>query len=144
MASAVHTCTQHTCVHMELRTWQRDAVGHAEHEFEPGSPQHKFIQRDLESVDRSVTPWVIVGGHRPVRCLLCLLVWCAFRAVPSGGFMLHALPCQRLRRLGLAAKPRWCALRSPWESALLSLCFKMKGRRTGEFPGRLFLLLLHG
>ncbi len=39
---------------------------HAEHEFEPGSQQHTFIEIDLKSVDRTKTPWVVVGGHRPV------------------------------------------------------------------------------
>lgn len=33
--------------------------------FHEGSPQHRFITADLAAVDRSVTPWIIVGGHRP-------------------------------------------------------------------------------
>ena len=37
-----------------------------EHDFDPGSPQHNFISTDLASIDRSKTPWVIVGGHRPI------------------------------------------------------------------------------
>lgn len=37
-----------------------------EHLFEPGSEQYAFIQRDLAAVNRSATPWVIVGGHRPM------------------------------------------------------------------------------
>eukprot|EP00877_Chromochloris_zofingiensis_P010708 jgi/Chrzof1/5891/Cz16g19170.t1 len=36
-----------------------------EHAFEPGTEQYKFILDDLRSVNRSRTPWVIVGGHRP-------------------------------------------------------------------------------
>lgn len=36
-----------------------------EHAFQPGSPQHDFISADLAAVDRTLTPWVIVGGHRP-------------------------------------------------------------------------------
>lgn len=35
-----------------------------EHDMLPGSDQYNWLQDDLESVDRSVTPWVIVGGHR--------------------------------------------------------------------------------
>lgn len=31
----------------------------------PGSEQYQFLKRDLMSVNRSVTPWVIVGWHRP-------------------------------------------------------------------------------
>ena len=31
-----------------------------------GSSQLRWIEADLEAVDRSVTPWVVVGGHRPM------------------------------------------------------------------------------
>lgn len=27
---------------------------------------HRFIEEDLKSVNRSKTPWLIVGGHRPI------------------------------------------------------------------------------
>ncbi|PSC73699.1 inactive purple acid phosphatase 27 [Micractinium conductrix] len=37
-----------------------------EHLFEPGSPQHAWLEADLAAVDRSITPWVILGGHRPM------------------------------------------------------------------------------
>ena len=37
-----------------------------EHPFAPGSPQHDFIRSDLTAVDRGATPWVVVGGHRPM------------------------------------------------------------------------------
>lgn len=30
-----------------------------------GSPQHKWLQADLESVDRSQTPWVVAAWHVP-------------------------------------------------------------------------------
>ena len=35
-----------------------------EHNFSIGSEQFLWIENDLRSVDRSVTPWVIFGGHR--------------------------------------------------------------------------------
>ncbi|KAK9800257.1 hypothetical protein WJX73_008466 [Symbiochloris irregularis] len=35
-------------------------------DFGAGSEQNRFIQRDLEAVDRSVTPWVVVNQHRPI------------------------------------------------------------------------------
>ena len=35
-----------------------------EHDFEEGSAQYKAIRRYLRKVDRTVTPWVIIGGHR--------------------------------------------------------------------------------
>nr|QOL01233.1 putative extracellular protein TR9_041a [Trebouxia lynnae] len=35
-------------------------------DFSPGSPQYEFITSDLAAVNRSVTPWVIVNGHRPI------------------------------------------------------------------------------
>jgi hypothetical protein len=31
----------------------------------PAGQQSKFIEADLSSVDRTITPWVIVAGHRP-------------------------------------------------------------------------------
>ncbi|CAM8956085.1 unnamed protein product [Rhodiola kirilowii] len=34
--------------------------------FLPGSSQYDFIKRDLESVDRKKTPFIIVQGHRPM------------------------------------------------------------------------------
>ncbi len=37
-----------------------------EHDFMESSPQYAFIARDLASVDRSKTPWIVFGGHRPM------------------------------------------------------------------------------
>lgn len=34
--------------------------------FLPGSNQYNFLKRDLESVDRNKTPFVVVQGHRPM------------------------------------------------------------------------------
>ena len=36
----------------------------SEHAFAAGTPQHAWVQADLAAVDRSKTPWVIVGMHR--------------------------------------------------------------------------------
>jgi hypothetical protein len=36
----------------------------SEHAFAPGTPQHAWVKADLAAVDRSKTPWVIVGMHR--------------------------------------------------------------------------------
>lgn len=36
-----------------------------EHDYFPGSPQYEFLSADMAMVDRSVTPWMIFGGHRP-------------------------------------------------------------------------------
>eukprot|EP00850_Spirogloea_muscicola_P011843 SM000075S21932 [mRNA] locus=s75:106581:115259:+ [translate_table: standard] len=38
-----------------------------EHNVSRGSPQWTYIVEDLQSVNRSKTPWVIVSGHRPVH-----------------------------------------------------------------------------
>ena len=35
-----------------------------EHDWTKGSDQYKFIEADLSSVNRTVTPWVILTGHR--------------------------------------------------------------------------------
>ena len=44
-----------------VRTHQRSS----EHDFTPGSRQYAFLQSDLAAVDRSITPWLVVGMHRP-------------------------------------------------------------------------------
>lgn len=37
-----------------------------EHFFTPGSAQYDWIVSELQRVDRSVTPWLVLGGHRPI------------------------------------------------------------------------------
>jgi acid phosphatase type 7 len=37
-----------------------------EHDFRVGSLQYQWIEQDLASVDRTVTPWILFGGHRPM------------------------------------------------------------------------------
>jgi acid phosphatase type 7 len=37
-----------------------------EHNFSVGSEQYLWIENDLKTVDRKLTPWVIFGGHRSV------------------------------------------------------------------------------
>jgi len=37
-----------------------------EHDFLGGSPQLKWLEEDLKSVDRDYTPWVVFSGHRPM------------------------------------------------------------------------------
>jgi hypothetical protein len=32
----------------------------------PGTAQYRWIENDLKSVDRTVTPWIIFTGHRPM------------------------------------------------------------------------------
>lgn len=41
--------------------------------------QIDFLTADLGSVDRRITPWVIVAGHRPVCCQSCSLVLALFQ-----------------------------------------------------------------
>ena len=55
------------------RLWWSAAVGpiftvHFSSELDstPGGEMHTFVRDALAGVDRSVTPWVIVGTHRPV------------------------------------------------------------------------------
>jgi len=38
----------------------------SEHDYRPGSAQYAWLQQDLMGVDRSVTPWVVCGMHRPM------------------------------------------------------------------------------
>jgi hypothetical protein len=35
-----------------------------EHDVTEGSPQHSWLEADLASVDRAVTPWVVLTAHR--------------------------------------------------------------------------------
>mmetsp|Transcript_26085 Transcript_26085/g.60171 ORF Transcript_26085/g.60171 Transcript_26085/m.60171 type:complete len:546 (+) Transcript_26085:16-1653(+) len=37
-----------------------------EHNFTVGSEQYNWLANDLASVNRSLTPWVVVSGHRPM------------------------------------------------------------------------------
>jgi hypothetical protein len=37
-----------------------------EHDFRRGTEQWNWIKSDLSSVNRSVTPWILFGGHRPM------------------------------------------------------------------------------
>jgi len=37
-----------------------------EHDFSPTSAQYEWIKQDLQSVNRSSTPWVLFMGHRPM------------------------------------------------------------------------------
>jgi hypothetical protein len=37
-----------------------------EHDYTIGSEQYQWLVHDLESVDRTITPWIIFGGHRPM------------------------------------------------------------------------------
>ena len=39
-----------------------------EHNFTAGSRQYQWLENDLASVDREVTPWIILAGHRPMYC----------------------------------------------------------------------------
>jgi hypothetical protein len=43
-----------------------------EHDYHMGSEQHAFLQRDLEAVDRTLTPHVIFTGHRPMYGVVTL------------------------------------------------------------------------
>lgn len=38
----------------------------SEHNITKGSKQYVWLEKDLESVDRSLTPWLVVEIHRPV------------------------------------------------------------------------------
>jgi hypothetical protein len=40
-------------------------IASGERNFLHGSPQYAFIEKDLEHIDRSKTPWVIFVSHRP-------------------------------------------------------------------------------
>lgn len=35
-----------------------------EHNFTQGSPQYEWMGKDLKNVNRSLTPWIVIAGHR--------------------------------------------------------------------------------
>jgi len=37
-----------------------------EHDFTINSEQHMFLDNHLKNVNRSITPWLIFAGHRPM------------------------------------------------------------------------------
>ena len=37
-----------------------------EHDMGNGSKQYSWLEKDLQNVDRTKTPWVILAGHRPM------------------------------------------------------------------------------
>ena len=39
-----------------------------EHDYSTDSPQVAWLRKDLAAVDRKVTPWVVVYGHKPLYC----------------------------------------------------------------------------
>ncbi|XP_070574897.1 acid phosphatase type 7-like [Ptychodera flava] len=41
-----------------------------EHDFSPGSVQHRWLENDLRKADanRAEVPWILVFGHRPLYC----------------------------------------------------------------------------
>ena len=53
--------------------WYSFAVGNvhiamlsSEHDPSPGAPMGNWLAQDLAAVDRAVTPWLLVGIHRPL------------------------------------------------------------------------------
>ena len=37
-----------------------------EHDYTPGSIQYKWLEFAFTTVDRSITPWLVFAGHRPM------------------------------------------------------------------------------
>ncbi|CAF0977712.1 unnamed protein product [Adineta ricciae] len=44
-----------------------------EHDFRRSSPQYNWLENDLRSVNRTRTPWLIVGSHRPMYTSLVVI-----------------------------------------------------------------------
>eukprot|EP00927_Polykrikos_kofoidii_P042201 TRINITY_DN36052_c0_g2_i2.p1 TRINITY_DN36052_c0_g2~~TRINITY_DN36052_c0_g2_i2.p1 ORF type:complete len:410 (-),score=54.35 TRINITY_DN36052_c0_g2_i2:24-1253(-) len=66
MPYASHRLPPHDQPWYELRVGPIALVAlSTEHDLAPGSPQHDFLAAALDRVDRSVTPWTLLAGHRP-------------------------------------------------------------------------------
>jgi hypothetical protein len=54
------------------RSWSHGGIHvlsfSTEHNYSKGSEQWAWIEEDLKSVDRTITPWLLVQGHRPIYC----------------------------------------------------------------------------
>jgi hypothetical protein len=47
----------------------------SEHDWQPGSEQYTWLEQDLQSVNRTATPWVVLTSHRMmVRECVCMCV----------------------------------------------------------------------
>ena len=55
-----------------------------EHDFLPGSRQYEWLEKDLKSIDRSKTPWVMIGGHRAMYCSAKIMSKLFLRALAVG------------------------------------------------------------
>jgi len=59
-------------IESEIFWYSRDVPGvhmvfmSTEHDYQPGSTQYAWLEEDLGSVNRDVTPFVIVYGHKPM------------------------------------------------------------------------------
>ena len=47
----------------------------SEHDWMPGSPQYEWIEHDLKTVDRAVTPWIVLTTHRPLYTTSNRILW---------------------------------------------------------------------
>jgi hypothetical protein len=47
-------------------SWLHTIVLSSEHNLTIGSPQYDFLERDLQQVNRTMTPWVVLELHRPL------------------------------------------------------------------------------
>lgn len=66
-------CGVATSTYVPLPLWYSTNVGcfhivamNTEVNFTEGSPQWQWLEHDLKSVDKRVTPWILFGGHRPM------------------------------------------------------------------------------
>ncbi|KAK3704751.1 hypothetical protein QZH41_009742, partial [Actinostola sp. cb2023] len=64
-----------------------------EHDFSPSSPQYKWIEKDLRNVNRSVTPWVLISGHRPMYSSQSFILLQCFGATVLQCFGTSVLRC---------------------------------------------------
>ncbi len=65
----------------------------SEHEWLPGTEQYAWLQADLQSVNRTQTPWVVLTSHRMMAsyCGGMLAVMCAVHNAAARGGRLHCV-----------------------------------------------------
>ena len=134
-----------------------------EHDFTSGSQQLAWIEAALASVDRSVTPFLVFAGHRPMYvylpyhtclhmfihilclpCHTCLHILCR---APSHVRLLARRPMRLLARRPMCIRIRTCTHALPRCShapcANLPMCMACGGGCVRYLP-RVWIVLIHG
>ena len=87
-----------------------------EHMFTPGSEQYRFIESQLSTVNRTITPWLIFGGHRlGIEKVKVYMYMCSSTRPPTAGSGLCASQKANVhsqQRHWISRRPQCSSIRS--------------------------------